>query len=53
MNSRDYEHLKSVRDLIEIVRFYLPVVFPKPFRIAPKGDKPLTITFDATSTIKA
>ena len=53
MNLRDYGHFKSVRDFLEIVRFYLPVVFPKLFRIAPKGDKPIAIAFDSTSPIKA
>ena len=32
MNLRDYGHFKSARDFIDIVRFYLPVVFPKLFR---------------------
>ena len=53
MNLRDYGHFKSVRDFLEIVRFYLPVVFPKLFRIAPKGDKPLAIAFETASPIKA
>jgi hypothetical protein len=52
MNLRDYGHFKSTRDFLDIVRFYLPVVFPKLFRIAPKGDKPLAIAFDAASPIK-
>ena len=53
MNLRDYGHFKSVRDFLEIVRFYLPVVFPKLFRIAPKGDKPLAIAFETASPIMA
>jgi hypothetical protein len=53
MGLRDYGHFKSVRDFLEIVRFYLPVVFPKLFRIAPKGDKPFSIVFETASPIKA
>jgi hypothetical protein len=52
MNLRDYGHFKTVRDFLEIVRFYLPVVFPKLFRIAPKGDKPLAIALETASPIK-
>jgi cellulose synthase/poly-beta-1,6-N-acetylglucosamine synthase-like glycosyltransferase len=52
MNLRDYGHFKSVRDYLDIVRFYLPVVFPKLFRIAPKGDKPLAIAFETASPIR-
>ena len=47
MNLRDYGHFKTRRDFIDIVRFYLPVVFPKLFRIGPKGVKPAAITFEA------
>jgi hypothetical protein len=53
MNLRDYGHFKSVRDFLDIVRFYLPVVFPKLFRIAPKGDKPIAIAFETASPIRA
>ena len=53
MNLRDYGHFKTVRDFLEIVRFYLPVVFPKLFRIAPKDDKPLAVAFETASSIKA
>jgi hypothetical protein len=53
MNLRDYGHFKTVRDFLDIVRFYLPVVFPKLFRIAPRGDKPLAIAFETASPIKA
>ncbi len=53
MNLRDYGHFKSTRDFIDIVRFYLPVVFPKLFRIAPKGDKPVALTFEAAKSIAA
>ncbi|HSP49412.1 MAG TPA: hypothetical protein VLN61_04360 [Pseudolabrys sp.] len=42
----DYGYFKSVGDFLQIMRFYLPVVFPKLFRIAPKGDKPLAIAFE-------
>ncbi|HEY1311717.1 MAG TPA: hypothetical protein VGF02_12275, partial [Pseudolabrys sp.] len=53
MDLRNYGHLKSARDFFDIVRFYLPVVFPKLFRIAPEGDKPPAIALDATNPIKA
>src|SRR6476469_806993 len=53
MNLRDYGHFKSTRDFIDIVRFYLPVVFPKLFRIAPKADKPVALTFEAAKSIAA
>jgi len=53
MNLRDYGHFKTKRDFMDIVRFYLPVVFPKLFRVAPKSDKPLAIAFETASAIKA
>jgi hypothetical protein len=53
MNLRDYGHFKSVRDFLDIVRFYLPVVFPKLFRIAPKGDNPIAIAFETAGPIRA
>lgn len=53
MNLRDYGHFRTTRDFVDIVRFYLPVVFPKLFRIAPKSDKPLAIAFDAAKSMKA
>jgi hypothetical protein len=53
MNLRDYEHFKYVRDFLEIVRFYLPVVLPKLYRIATRGDKSLAIAFEKASSIKA
>jgi len=53
MNLRDYGHFKTRRDFLDIVRFYLPVVFPKLFRVAPKNDRPLAIAFDAASAAKA
>jgi hypothetical protein len=52
MNLRDYGHFKTKRDFLDIVRFYLPVVFPKLFRIAPKSGKPLAIAFDTANPIK-
>ncbi len=52
MNLRDYGHFKTKRDFMDIVRFYLPVVFPKLFRVAPKSDKPLAIAFETASPIK-
>ena len=53
MGFRDYGHFKSVGDFLEIMRFYLPVVFSKLFRIALRGDKPLAIAFETVSPIKA
>jgi hypothetical protein len=53
MNLRDYGHFKSVKDFAEIVRFYIPVMLPKLFRIAPKGDKPLAIVFETPSATVA
>ena len=53
MNLRDYGHFKSVRDFLDIVRFYLPVVFPKLFRIAPQGDNPIAIAFETAGPIRA
>jgi hypothetical protein len=52
MNLCDYGHFKTKRDFLDIVRFYLPVVFPKLFRIAPKSGKPLAIAFDTANPIK-
>jgi hypothetical protein len=42
-----------VRGFLEIVRFYPPVVLPKLYRIAPRGDKSLAIAFETASSIKA
>jgi hypothetical protein len=53
MNLRDYGHFKTKRDFLDIVRFYLPVVFPKLFRVAPKSDKPLPIALETASGAKA
>ena len=53
MGLRDYGHFKSVRDFIDIVRFYLPVVFPKLFRVKPTGEKPVAITFEAAKSVPA
>ncbi len=53
MNLRDYGHFKSVRDFMEIVQFYLPVVLPKLFRIAPKSEGARTIAFDAVIPAKS
>jgi len=37
MMLRDYGHFKSLGEFAHYVRFYLPFVFPKLFRLAPKG----------------
>ena len=53
MGLRDYGHFKSVRDFADIVRFYLPVVFPKLFRVKPRGEKPVPITFETAKSVAA
>ena len=52
MNLRDYGHFKSLRDFLDIVRVYSPVVFPKLFRIVPKSGKPLAIAFETAGPAK-
>lgn len=47
MGLRDYGHFKSARDFIEIVRFYVPVMFPKLFRIAPRRGPPQVLSYAA------
>ncbi|HEX5210330.1 MAG TPA: hypothetical protein VFW22_01165 [Pseudolabrys sp.] len=53
MGLRDYGHFKTKRDFIDIVRFYLPVTFPKLFRVAPRTAKPRAIASDAARPSKA
>ncbi len=53
MGMRDYGHFQSRREFLRTVRFYLPFVFPKLFRLTPATNQPVILKNDETMLVKA
>jgi hypothetical protein len=50
---RDYGHFRSPGDFLALVRFYLPYIFPKLFRLAPRSGEPQKIALGPESRARA
>jgi hypothetical protein len=53
MGLRDYGHFRSPGDFLALVRFYLPYIFPKLFRLAPRSGEPQKIALGPESRARA